>query len=85
MGFSRPEILEWLPCPPPGDLSNPWIKPTSPAAPELQADSLPLSHGGSPHGNKNKKAEKLCEKALTLVQNHQGGFPKEVAFELKGK
>ena len=28
----------WLPSPPPGDLPNPGIKPTSPA---LQADSLP--------------------------------------------
>ena len=29
----------------PGDLPDPWIEPTSPA---LQADSLPLSHQGSP-------------------------------------
>jgi len=35
-------------CPPPGDLPNPGIKPTSPAAPALQVDSLPLSHQGSP-------------------------------------
>ena len=27
--------------PPPGDLPNPGIKPTSPAAPALQADPLP--------------------------------------------
>ena len=31
-----------------GDLSNPGIKP---ASPELQADSLPLSHQGSPKVN----------------------------------
>ena len=31
-------------CPPPGDLPNPGIKPTSPAAPALQLDSLPLNH-----------------------------------------
>ena len=37
-----------MPCPPPGELPNPGIKPTSPAAPELQADSLPLSYWGSP-------------------------------------
>ena len=36
-------ILEWLPCPPPGDLSNPGIQPTSPG---LQVDSLLLSHRG---------------------------------------
>ena len=33
-----------LPCPPPGDLPDPGIKPVSPVAPELQMDSLPLSH-----------------------------------------
>ena len=34
--------------PPPGDLPNPGIEPTSPLAPALQVDSLPLSHGGNP-------------------------------------
>ena len=37
-GFSRREYWNGLPCPPPGDLPNPGIKPGSPA---LQADSLP--------------------------------------------
>ena len=40
MGFSRQEYWSVLPCPPPGDLSDPGIEPMSPA---LQADSLPLS------------------------------------------
>ena len=44
MGFSRQEYWSRLPCPPPGDLPDPGIKPGSPA---LQADSLPLSHLGS--------------------------------------
>ena len=47
MGFSRQECWTGLPCPPPGDLPNPGIEPMSPA---LQADSLPLSHQGSPFG-----------------------------------
>jgi len=34
-----------LPCPPPGDLANPRIKPRSPA---LQADSLPSESPGKP-------------------------------------
>ena len=38
MGFSRQEYWSALPCPPPGDLPDPGIKPGSPA---LQADSLP--------------------------------------------
>ena len=31
-----------------GNLSDPGIEPTSPVAPTLQGDSLPLSHQGSP-------------------------------------
>ena len=45
MGFSRQEYWIGLPCPPPGNLLDPRIEPGSPA---LQADSLPLSHQGSP-------------------------------------
>ena len=44
-GISQPRILEWLPCPSPGDLPNPGIKPMSPA---WQEDSLPLHYLGSP-------------------------------------
>ena len=44
-GFSRQEYWSGLPCPLPGDPPNPGIQPASPA---LQADSLPLSHWGSP-------------------------------------
>ena len=40
MGFSRQEHWSGLPCPPPGDLPDPGIEPSSPA---LQADFLPLS------------------------------------------
>ena len=46
MGFSRQEYWNWLPCPPPGDLSDPGIKPMCPA---LQVDSSLLSHLGSPN------------------------------------
>ena len=38
MGFSRQEYWSELPCPPPGDLSHPGIKPFSPA---LQTNYLP--------------------------------------------
>ena len=41
----RQEYWSGLPCPPPGDLPHPGIKPEAPA---LQADSLLLSkHGNS--------------------------------------
>ena len=42
---TRQEYRSGLPFPSPGDLSNPGIKPGSLAS---QADSLPLSHQGSP-------------------------------------
>ena len=45
MGFSRQEYWSGLPCPSPGDLFHPGIKPGSPA---LQADSLPPEPPGKP-------------------------------------
>ena len=44
-GFSRQEHWSGLPCPPPGDLPNPGIKPGSPALP---ADSLLSEPPGKP-------------------------------------
>ena len=41
MIFSRQEYYSVLPCPTPGNLPNPGIKPKSPAPPALQTDSLP--------------------------------------------
>ena len=40
IGFSRQEYRSGLSCPPPRDLPNPGIEPTSPVAPALQADSF---------------------------------------------
>ena len=51
MELSRQEYWNGLLCPPPVDLSDPGIKPTSPVAPALQAESLPLNHQGSPFYN----------------------------------
>ena len=45
MGFSKEEYWSGLPCPSPGDLLNPGIKPGSPA---LQEDSL-LSEPSEKH------------------------------------
>ena len=44
-GILQARILGWVPFPSPGDLPNPGIEPWSFT---LQADSLPLSHQGSP-------------------------------------
>ena len=46
MGFPRQEYWSGLPSLPPGDLPDPGIEPR---CPELQADSLPPSHWGSPY------------------------------------
>ena len=43
--FSRQEQWSVLPCPPPGDVPNPWIESRCPA---LQADSLPDEPPGKP-------------------------------------
>ena len=48
MGFSRQDYWSVLLCPSPGDLPDPGVEPVSPVTPALQADSLPLSHWGSP-------------------------------------
>ena len=45
MVFSQQEYWSELPCPLAGDLCDPGIELACPA---LQADSLPLSHQGSP-------------------------------------
>ena len=34
-GIFQTRILEWVPCPTPGDLLNPGIKPASPLSPAL--------------------------------------------------
>ena len=42
--FCRQKYWSRFLCPPPGDLPNPGIEPSSPVVPALQADSLPLRH-----------------------------------------
>ena len=45
MGILQAGRLEWVACPPTGDLINQGIKPESPA---LQVDSLPAESPGKP-------------------------------------
>ena len=47
MGFSKQEYWSGLPCPPPGSLPDPGIKPTFPVSP-----ALPLGHRRSASLNK---------------------------------
>ena len=61
MGFSQQEYWSRLPFPPPGDLPNPGIKPTSPAPYALLVDALPLSHRRCPIYNlQNYKIAQRC-------------------------
>ena len=55
MGFSRQEYWSGLLCPPPGNLLDPGIEPTSPVSPALQMDSLP------PELPKARKPQKYYE------------------------
>ena len=48
MGFSRQEYWSGLPFPPPGNLPDPGIEPTSLMSPVWQSGSLPLAPPGSP-------------------------------------
>ena len=69
MGFSSQEYWSGLPYPLPGDLPLAGIKPKTPAAPALQADSLPLSPKGlycnystvSPVITVRKQSETMCK------------------------
>ena len=45
MGILQARYWSGLPCPPPGDLSDPGIEPTSPP---FQVDSLPSEPSGKP-------------------------------------
>ena len=47
-GILQKECWSGLSCPSPGDLPDPGVKPVSPVSLALRADSLPLSHLGSP-------------------------------------
>ena len=71
MGFPRQEYRSGLPLPSPGDLPDPGIEPTSPA---WQADSLALSHLGSPCSN----IEGLYQSLPTL-----NSYPSEEPSELQ--
>ena len=48
MEFSRQEYWSGLPCPPPGDLPDPGVKPESLSSLYWQAGSLPLVPPGKP-------------------------------------
>ena len=48
LGIFQARILEWLPCPPPGHLSNPGIKPMSLTSPALASGFFTTGATGKP-------------------------------------
>ena len=61
MGFPRQEYCSGLPCPPPRDLPDPGIEPTSPVTPAFQVDFLPTELLEKPD------AEYTCNKWWVLL------------------
>ena len=47
-GILQGRILEWLPCPPPGDLPDTGIEPMYLSSSAFQADFLPTEPSGNP-------------------------------------
>ena len=64
MGFSRQGYWSALPFPSPGDLSDPQIKPGSPA---LQADSLPTEPPGKHKYVISLYTDKYIDTILSLL------------------
>ena len=63
MGFPRQEYWSKLSFPPPGDLPDPGMEPMVPA---LAADSLLLSHLGSPR----KALRTIQKEKMSAVATH---------------
>ena len=67
-GFSRQEYWSGLPCPPPGDLLNPGIKPKSPT---LQMNSLLSEPPGTPK-NTGMDRLSLLQGIFLTQESNQG-------------
>ena len=67
MGFPQQGHWGGLPCPPPGDLPDPGIKPASPVT-SCIADSLLLSPWGIPEKNKSKKQNPKWSRRKEMIK-----------------
>ena len=79
-GFSRQESWSGLPCPPPKDLSNPWIQSRSP---ELQVDSLPSEPPGKPMNTGVGSLSFLQGNFLTQEQNRGLLHCRQILYQLR--
>ena len=79
-GFSRQEFWSVLPCPAPGDLPDPGIKPGSPA---FRADPLPSAPQGSRHRsflNRSSVDGHLGLHVLAIVNSAAINIEEHVSF-----
>jgi len=60
MGFSRQEYGSGWPFPPPGDLPNPGMEPTSSASPALEGGFFTTASPGKPHPDNTTIQEDSC-------------------------
>ena len=72
-GIFQAKILEWVTISSSRGSSQPGIEPKSPVSPALQADSLPLSHLGSPsiclykHKSTSRRVDKKLIPVITYL------------------
>ena len=82
MGFSRQEYWRGLPCPPPGDLPHPGIKPRSPA---LQANSLPSEPPGKPKNTRMGRLSLLQQIFLTQESTWDFLHCRQILYQLSSQ
>ena len=61
MGFSRQEYWNGLPCPPPGDLPNPGIKPVSLTSPTLAGGFFAAGANDKPRQHIKKQSHRFAD------------------------
>ena len=72
MGFSRQEYWSGLPFPPPGDLPDPEMEPTTPASPALAGGFFTTAPPG--------KSEIMCTDGLFYIYNYISGERRNILF-----
>ena len=72
MGFSRYEYWSGLPCPAPGDLPDPGVKPMTPVSSALAGRFFTTN---TPYKNQGRCFLVLAIEETGSVSNHSSGFP----------
>ena len=65
-GIFQARVLEWLPFPPPGDLSDPGIETASPVSPKLAGRFFTTEPPGNPYTNKTPYLPKYFSTSLCI-------------------